>query len=186
MPTPKVPDWPCNAKIYRIYWDSRPDETGYVGHTRQLLLSTRMAGHKYNARSGHNSLLFDAIRQRSDNFQYELLETIFCQDVDEARSHEKRWLRNVKADLNMYRPIRTPEENIILRNIDRKKWASRPENQEKRKVYAKKNDRRRQVVYRQKNRRDKKYPCYPCSFYGGTHQHLKNHLKTKKHLKDTQ
>ena len=77
---PKVPKWPCDTKIYRIFWENY-DDVGYVGSTRHLLLCRRMPGHRSSAQRGIKSLIYQKIRERGE-FEYELLETIFCEDSD--------------------------------------------------------------------------------------------------------
>ena len=102
-----VENWPTNAKIYKIWW--RDSEDCYVGHTRNPLLSQRMSGHRANVKRGKPALVYAAIR-RNGPFQYDLLETVFCQNFDEARSHERRWAENLGSNLNAFRPIVTEDE----------------------------------------------------------------------------
>ncbi len=109
----KVPKWPCDIRIYRLYWDDYED-VGYVGHTRHLLLSRRMPGHRTQAKIGTKAIIYQKIRERG-GFEYELLETIFCENFDTARTHEKRWKRQLKANLNTLSPITTKDEAMAMK-----------------------------------------------------------------------
>ena len=89
-----------------------------------------MPSHRDCAKNGRTSLVYQKIRERGD-FQYELLESIFCQDFDEARRHEKRWSRRLKANLNMISPLLTKEE----RKEYEKEYECRPEVKARKKKY---------------------------------------------------
>ena len=62
----RVPSFPCDVKIYRIFWKDFPKEIGYVGHTRHTLISRRMPGHRSSARYGNSSILYQKIRKRPE------------------------------------------------------------------------------------------------------------------------
>ena len=207
--TMPVPDWPTTAKIYKIWW--RDSEDCYVGHTRHSLLSQRMSGHRANAKRGKLSPVYAAIRN-NDPFEYDLLETVFCENFDRARTHERRWAENLGANLNGHRPIITKEENKERRNAWNKEWRAKPENKaklkSKRKTYSAKylakpktKAKRKEYMkvlrakpeYKEKckvadkawfakNRREKRYACEACQYYAPRKHDLTRHQKSKRHL----
>ena len=158
MPNKRVPQWPCDAKIYKIWWRDCTDV--YVGSTRRFLLCDRMKGHRERAKQGNPPPVHAAIR-RNGPFEYDLLETVSCKNFDESRTHERKWAENLKANLNQRRPICTKEE----RKEKMAEYNARP----KKEYYA-------------KNRREKRYPCEKCKYYAPNHSGLTRHKKSKKHL----
>lgn len=144
----RVPKFPCDVKIYRLYWDEFPDEVGYIGHTRERLLSQRMGGHRHKAKIGETALVYQKMRERGP-FQYEVLETFFCQNKKEGCEHEKRWKQNLNADLNMNSPITTREEL--------KEYHSLPEFKESRKEYMKEYHSRPEIKSRTKEYNNEYY-----------------------------
>lgn len=204
-----VPDWPTNAKVYKIWWKSCADV--YVGSTRKPLLSQRMAGHRWDAKRGKTALVHAAIR-KNGCFEYDLLETVFCQNFDEARTHERRWAESLGANLNGQRPIITKEENKARQKEYKKKYLAKPEFKAKQKEYKKKYRNtpenkakikarvkaynkeyqakpeikaKRKVAlkaWRDKNLEEKRFPCEVCQYYALHKSNLKIHQKSKRHL----
>ena len=132
MPTNKrVPKWPCLAKIYKLWWRGECTDV-YVGSTRRLLLCERMKGHRDSAKRGSTSLVHSAIRDQPV-FEYDLLETVHCENFDESRTVERRWAEILDANLNMVRPIVTKEEMKVDTTATSKAYDAIPGNKEKRK-----------------------------------------------------
>lgn len=166
-----VEDWPTNAKIYKIWW--RESSDCYVGHTRKPLLSQRMTGHRSGAKRGETSAVYAAIR-KNGSFQYDILETVFCQNFDEARTHERRWMRELNANLNGYRPITTKEERKEDIRGYSKVYYAKPEKKAKRKVAMK--------AWCEKNRSEKRFSCEACQYFASHKGDLTRHQKSKRHL----
>ena len=174
MPTKRVPQLPCDAKIYKIWWRSCADV--YVGSTRRFLLCDRMKGHRESVKQGKTASVYAAIR-RNGPFEYDLLETVSCQNFDEARTHERRWAENLNANLNKNRPFVTKEELKEERKeytkVYNKAYYARPEIKVKR------------AEYEAKNRHEKLFSCEACQYFAPTQSNLTLHKKTKKHIKNT-
>ena len=187
MPTKRVPQWPCDAKIYKIWWRDCTDV--YVGSTRRLLLCDRMKGHRSKAKQG-NTPVHAAIR-RNGPFEYDLLETVSCQNFDEARTHERRWADILDANLNQRRPICTKEERKEYFMARQAEYYSHPENKIKMAEYRARPETKIKrtgynAKYHAKNICEKRFTCEACQYFAATKSKLTLHKKTKKHIKNTQ
>ena len=211
MPTNKrVPKWPCLAKIYKLWWRGECTDV-YVGSTRRLLLCERMKGHRAFAKRGSTSPVYAAIRKNGP-FEYDLLETVHCENYDEARTIERRWAEILDANLNMVRPICTKEERLAdqaeyrgrpenkAKQVEyQKEYATRPENKAKKTAYAARPENKAKKTaydarpgnkairkaYEAKIIRENRFSCEACAYHGPTQTKLTRHQKSKRHKKNT-
>lgn len=93
----------------------------YVGHTTNFTI--RKNKHKStctNVNDKHHHLyVYQFIREHGgwDNWDMILLENINCNDVQEARQHERRWIETKQATLNKNVPNRSHSEYKKIYNL---------------------------------------------------------------------
>jgi hypothetical protein len=124
---PKVPVDYSKTIIYKlVHFDDLNDENIYVGHCTNM--TQRRHNHKKACcnpdNKEHNHYKYQFIRENGgwDQWQMILIEKYPCDDVDQARSRERYWKRELNATLNTYEPGRTKKEyyqdnlNKVLEN----------------------------------------------------------------------
>ena len=89
------------GKIYKIYNTINDDI--YIGSTAQKLCE-RMRNHRndHKSRSSFNYPIYKAFREHGvENFFIELIEKCPCNDKDELRRTEGKYIRELKPSLNI-------------------------------------------------------------------------------------
>lgn len=129
-----------NSKVYKIINDI--DDLIYVGSTKNTLIK-RWGGHKLDSKKpsqGHRLIYQHINKHGVEHFRIVLVESVNCANKDELRAREEYWRKELKATLNAFRAIVTPEEvkaDAKQYNIDNneqileKKKQYREENKEK-------------------------------------------------------
>ena len=192
------------AKIYKI-WNNTNDKL-YIGSSCSTL-GNRMAKHRYNARnSTENSLMYDEMRRLGiANFFIELMEETPCQNIEQLRAIEGKYIRKF-GTLNKVIAGRTHEEwcdeNREYKNkMDRiyhqnhkeqnrennKKW--RENNKEYKKQKAEEYEQKNKEIIKEKKARyylkvrEKLSEEVVCEICGTTGQKrtIKQHERSKQH-----
>ena len=102
-----------NGKIYRIWNDT--NEEFYIGSTTDVLRK-RFYKHKYDSRQDPDAgmKLYQAFRDIGiEHFKIELVELVSCVSKDELLRREGEIIRQLKPQLNIRIPSRTPQEYRI-------------------------------------------------------------------------
>jgi hypothetical protein len=96
--------------IYKIVCNDLNIKDCYVGHTTNFI--KRKSSHK-NKSSKYNLNVYHFIRENGgwDNWTMIEIEKYPCKDSNEARTKERYWYEELKANLNMCKPIMTKEEH---------------------------------------------------------------------------
>ena len=171
---------PYEIRCYKISWDNNTDV--YVVSTEQRV-SSRMSGHRSDARKGKPRKICEAIRKYGYDFDYVMLESCLVNNTDEKRMREQEWIDKLNSGLNMIRAYSTKEDHkkkhqkwydANIQEITRKQNEYRrankddvnmrareryQSNKEKQKLYYQANKEkilRKQGEYRQANREKKK------------------------------
>lgn len=110
-----MPDY-TNSKIYKIV-STHPELQGenmcYVGSTAEPTLARRMVNHRTFAKIGKGSekTIYGIMRQYGiDTFKISLLERVSCNDKDELRQHEQKWINELKPSWNCFCAIFNEEK----------------------------------------------------------------------------
>jgi hypothetical protein len=98
-----------NAKVYKVVNDI--DDQIYVGSTKNTLRQ-RLGAHKSAAKNQRGGQLIYSHMNKlgAEHFYIVLVEAVNCDSRDELRAREEHWRKELKASLNMFRAIITPEE----------------------------------------------------------------------------
>jgi group I intron endonuclease len=157
-----------NSVVYAIVCKNENIKDMYVGSSSNF--EQRKRDHKsdcYNVNRHHyNRKVYKFIRDNGgfDNFKFEILEEVCCENKQELRSRERYFLEQLGASLNSHVPSRTQKEY-------KKKY--REENREETQEYNKK--------YYKENQ-DKLKEKINCECGGRyTRPHKAKHFKSKKH-----
>ena len=194
---------PCNVDVYRIYWTDSDDS--YVGSTDNI--KRRMTRHKREL-SSPNMKVSKKIKEKGGSFEYEILETLWCEELSDGLKRERWWQDELDPSLNELRAFITEEDrkewvenykprkkeynaeyhqkNKVKRNEQSAQWQKK--NPTYNHEYRQKNKERindRDAEYREKNkdriaaRRRERVVC-ECGAEVGRGQ-LARHRKSKKH-----
>ena len=89
-----------NSKIYKVVNDV--DELIYVGSTAQKYLCQRLRHHRDAAKNErYNMKLHKHMRTLGiDHFKIELIELCPCENSEQLRAREGKYIRNLKPELN--------------------------------------------------------------------------------------
>ena len=118
---PRKPIDYCNTHFYKIVCRDLHIKDCYVGHTTDLV--KRRYAHKtrcFNTNSDkHNIYLYQFIRENGgwDNWEIINIETRSCKDSLEAKTIEREFTENLKANLNLRKAFQTPDEKIEGKKI---------------------------------------------------------------------
>ena len=177
------------AKIYKI-WNNTNDKL-YIGSSCSTL-GNRMAKHRYNARnSTENSLLYDEMRRLGiDNFFIELMEETPCENIEQLRAIEGKYIRKY-GTLNKIIAGRTNKEwfdenREYKREMDRMyRQSHKEQNSENCKKWRENNKEyksQKAKEYRAKNEHIIKQ-SHMCEICGGQYQSKAKlkHQRTDKH-----
>ena len=113
-----------NGLIYKIVCNDTNIEDCYVGSTCNF--NRRKQSHKYacNNENGkkYNLRIYKFIRDNGgwDNWSMITLEAFSCENKRELETRERKWLEDLKANLNCFIPTRTKKEYDKL--DERKKY----------------------------------------------------------------
>jgi group I intron endonuclease len=95
--------------IYKIYCKDENIKDCYVGSTKDL--SNRKAVHKFDCKNKDINV-YKFIKENGgfDNFEFEVVETLICENKNDAYIRERYWIEELKANLNIAIPTRTKKE----------------------------------------------------------------------------
>jgi hypothetical protein len=154
---PKPRDY-NEGKIYKIDVDGKL----YVGHNIQPF-RVGFNSHKKDSKKRPDGIpkLYSAIKERGgwDGLQMELVENYPCKNIDELKSRERHWIRQLQSELNTYIPLRTEKERYYENHEEEKqKWRElREENKEeinarRREIFSSPEGKARKAEYDRKYR----------------------------------
>ena len=90
-----------NSKVYRLYNINEPNNQ-YIGSTTKAL-SQRLACHRADSVIFANRPVYryvNSLPERWANMRIELLEEVTCDNVEQLRANEGRYIRELKPVLN--------------------------------------------------------------------------------------
>jgi hypothetical protein len=99
-------------KVYKIWYEDAPEEF-YIGSTKYDELYKRMKDHRHSARKGRPSRIYQTIREKGNDFKYDLVSSCMVSCRDEQNAFEQHWMDQLKPTLNMNRARALVIENII-------------------------------------------------------------------------
>ena len=102
-----------NTVIYKLICKDLNITNTYIGHTTSFI--KRKNQHKTQSANLTNSQrVYEFIRENGEWANWEMLEIekFPCADGNEARTRERFYIEELKADLNMINPITTKEEEL--------------------------------------------------------------------------
>jgi group I intron endonuclease len=164
--------------IYKIYCKDENVKDCYVGSTKDF--NKRIIKHKSICKKS-DRLLYNFIRNNGgfNNFNIEIIETLICENKNEALTRERFWIEELKSNLNKVIPSRTFKEYMInyiennntIITEQRKKYYEENKNLiiEKNKQYYVNN---KEIILQ-------KCLCICGNYY--TKKHKARHEKSKKH-----
>uniref|UniRef100_UPI00404B2442 GIY-YIG nuclease family protein n=1 Tax=Flavobacterium sp. TaxID=239 RepID=UPI00404B2442 len=158
------------GKVYKIYNTINDDI--YVGSTTQKLCE-RMRDHRYciNNQKKKDRLLYQAFREHGVcNFRIELIEKCPCNDKDELRRTEGKYIRELKPYLNM---------NIAGRTCKEYHNDHREQLKEHKKQYAEQHKEYFKAYFKAYSKEEITCECGRMIARG----HLRRHQRSMKHLK---
>jgi hypothetical protein len=155
--------------IYKIYCKDENVKDCYVGSTKDF--NRRKAVHKFDSKKKDLKLykfMFD--NGGFNNFNIEIIETLICENKNEALIRERFWIEELKASLNKCIPSRTKKEyrEYWINSFD---YSNHRKNSDK--------------IYRENNKdklnqeASEKCLCICGNYY--TKRHKARHEKSKKH-----
>ena len=103
----------CDVHFYKIYWDDFDDT--YVGHAKDI--KKRMSEHKSDS-CNPNAPISKKIKERGGEFEYEVMETMWCETKLGARFREQYWINTLEPTLNVCAAFVSEEE----RKRKNRKW----------------------------------------------------------------
>lgn len=96
------------GKIYKLV--NNVDDKEYVGSTYQSL-SKRKGGHKVAAKTNGEQRVYKHLNEIGfNNVEIILIENYPCSSKDELNARERKWIDELKPDLNKQLPCRTIQE----------------------------------------------------------------------------
>ena len=139
----------------------------YVGSTKMTYLCNRQQKHNQELRENIKQIpLFEECRKQNiTKIICELIEVVEVEDTKQLRSIEQSYMEKLKPELNLFKAIRTKEDE----RLDSIKRQEKYYNINKEKILEKKRE------------RDKKKIICECGV-STNKNHLTRHLKSKKHL----
>ena len=135
-----MPDYQ-NGKIYKII--STHTDKCYVGSTSLKYLSTRLAGHRSNFKTGNKNITSKYILELGD-YEIVLLELFPCNSKDELHSRERHYVETLDC-VNKLVPKRTNQEyyqdnkDIIIQKSKEYQLKNKDKIKETKKEYRLKN-----------------------------------------------
>jgi predicted GIY-YIG superfamily endonuclease len=95
--------------IYKIYCKDENIKDCYVGSTKDL--QNRKRTHKFDCKN-KNINVYKFIKENGDfdNFEFKVIETLMCDNKNDAYIRERYWIEELKATLNTVVPSRTKKE----------------------------------------------------------------------------
>ena len=172
-----------HSKIYKIV--SLVDDYYYVGSTTESL-STRLSKHRSSARYNqnhegrHNSRGANHFNSIDWNVRIILLEEVCCNNIEQLRSKENKYILAFKNDpncLNVYDAVK----NIDKKKEREKQYELIEKQKEHKRMYYKENAEKIKEKVRERNKRNQEKIICQCGITYGVLNKSK-HLKTKKHL----
>lgn len=151
--------------IYKIVCKDENIKDCYVGSTNNF--NRRQKEHKscYNNELSvnYNYDIYNFIRNNGnfDNFKFEIIETINCENKNEAFIRERYWIEKLQSSLNKNIPSRTKKEA-------NKEWCNKIGNE----YWINVRQNRQHII-------NQKYNCICGGKY--TYSSKSHHLKTNKH-----
>tara|TARA_R100001463_G_scaffold1626_1_gene7105 strand:- start:2022 stop:2468 length:447 start_codon:yes stop_codon:yes gene_type:complete len=106
----------------------------YIGSTIMKYLCNRQQKHNQELKQGEkNTPLFEECRKQNiTKIICELIEKVEIENINELRTIEQKYINELKPQLNMFKAIRTEEDNRIDSCIRQKKYTEK--NKEKLKL----------------------------------------------------
>jgi len=127
------------GKIYKIDVDGKL----YVGHTIQPF-RVRFNSHKADSKNRPDRIpkLYSAIKERGgwEGLQMELVENFPCKNIDELKSRERHWIRQLQSELNTYVPLRTDKERYYENHEEEKQKRRELREQNKEEINARRRE----------------------------------------------
>lgn len=112
-----------NGKVYKLVNDV--DDKVYVGSTTSTL-TKRKSGHKKDAVNQTNRRVYKHLNQVGwEHVEIVLVETYPCSTKDELNARERKWIDELKPELNKVLPCRTHKQ---YRQDNKEKIADRNRN----------------------------------------------------------
>lgn len=96
------------GKIYKLV--NNVDDKIYVGSTASTL-TKRKCGHKHKAKSEIDRRVYKHLNEIGwENVEIVLVENYPCNSKDELNARERKWIEELKAELNITMPTRTQQD----------------------------------------------------------------------------
>ena len=97
-----------NGKIYKLV--NNVDDKIYVGSTCNLL-RVRKNQHKIKSKRDPNRRIYNHLNQVGwENVEIVLIENYECKSKEDLNKRERYWIDELKPNLNIQIPTRTPKE----------------------------------------------------------------------------